>query len=178
MNESVSYCRFCNKIGASGYSLNGGYTFSCSNCESTLDYLTGIQVIGHTIVAVGQVTGDLVIPEGVEEIFLNSFEDTAIKSVVIPSSLKEIPFQCFKNCTNLKKIIIKGNLKFKQITISFDSVICVSTYISVFVTNRPFVYSDIIIAKGRSEYLCRTANFNCWFITSCNLVYVAISNLF
>ncbi len=49
--------------------------------------------------------GVLKIPEGIEEITANAFNDEeTIESVILPSTLKEIGETAFRNCTNLKTV--------------------------------------------------------------------------
>ena len=47
------------------------------------------------------------IPQGIEKIGYQAFAGTKIKSIVIPSYIKEIDSRAFENCSKLKKVICK-----------------------------------------------------------------------
>ena len=106
MKERISYCRTCNVLGPMAVSFNGG-PYYCTKCRSKLIYLNkGVQVVNTTLAVTGDISGNLVIPEGVTEIFYESLCGTSIRSVQFPRSLREIPLNCFQNCRNLEAITI------------------------------------------------------------------------
>ena len=47
---------------------------------------------------------ELIIPEGIEKIGKYWFCDSAVESVVIPASVKEICVDAFFKCMNLKEV--------------------------------------------------------------------------
>lgn len=51
---------------------------------------------------------NVTIPDGVTKIYSRAFEETPIRSVVIPRSVKFISSYCFKNCTSLESAMIAG----------------------------------------------------------------------
>ena len=58
-----------------------------------------------------QAIGLIEIPEGIETIKCNAFENCCdIESVVIPSSVKKIEENAFKGCINLKTISIPDSV--------------------------------------------------------------------
>ena len=106
MKERISYCRTCNVLGPMAVSFNGG-PYYCTKCRSKLIYLNkGVQVVNTTLAVTGDISGNLVIPEGVTDIFYESLCGTSIRSVQFPRSLREIPLNCFQNCRNLETITI------------------------------------------------------------------------
>ena len=101
-DKSIDYCRYCNKLGPTAFSLNDGRTWICANCRSRLSTINGTKVIGTTLAVTGNVGGNFVIPEGVTEIFYQSLSGTSIKRIQFPRSLRKIPWNCFENCRNLE----------------------------------------------------------------------------
>ena len=55
------------------------------------------------------ITGTLVLPEGIESIDMQAFAQTGISSVVFPNSLKSIGWLSFNSCENLESVIIGNN---------------------------------------------------------------------
>ena len=105
-DKSINYCRYCNKLGPSAFSLNDGITWICANCKSKLSTINGTKVIGTTLAVTGNVSGNFVIPEGVTEIFYQSLSGTSIKRIQFQRSLRKIPWNCFENCRNLEEVTI------------------------------------------------------------------------
>ena len=134
-NKSINYCRYCNKLGPTAYSLNDGRTWICANCNSKLSTINGIKVVGTTLVVTGNVSGSFVIPEGVTEIFYQSLNDTSIRRIQFPRSLRKIPWNCFENCRSLEEVTIprtvveigwsafKGCSSLKKVVIEGDAEI-------------------------------------------------------
>lgn len=56
-------------------------------------------------------TGDIVIPEGTEEIMENAFFQSKIKSVKLPDSMKKIGAYAFYQCKNLKSVDFGNGIK-------------------------------------------------------------------
>ena len=105
-NKSINYCRYCNKLGPTAYSLNDGRTWICASCKSQLSTINGTKVIGSTLAVTGNVSGSFVIPEGVTEIFYESLSATSIRRIQFPRSLRKIPWNCFENCRSLEEVTI------------------------------------------------------------------------
>ena len=55
------------------------------------------------------ITGTLVLPEGIESIAMQAFAQTGISSVVLPNSLKSIGWLSFNSCEKLESVIIGNN---------------------------------------------------------------------
>lgn len=105
--KNIFYCRNCNEIGVSAYTMDNWRTCYCVSCRSRATVLgNGIHVGNKRLAAIGDLHGTLVIPEGVTEIYPDSLNNTSIKSIQFPRSLKKIPFECFKNCRNLEELTI------------------------------------------------------------------------
>ena len=105
--KNIIYCRNCNEIGVSAYTMDNGRTYYCLSCRSRATVLgNGIHVGNKRLAAIGDLHGTLVIPEGITEIYSNSLNNTSIRNVQFPRSLQTIPFECFKNCRNLEEITI------------------------------------------------------------------------
>lgn len=139
-DKSINYCRYCNKLGPTAFSLNDGRTWICANCRSQLSTINGTKVIGTTLAVTGNVSGNFVIPEGVTEIFYQSLSGTSIKRIQFPRSLRKIPWNCFENCRNLEEVTIprtilelgwsafKGCSSLKKVVIEGDTEIGNSTF--------------------------------------------------
>ena len=134
-NKSINYCRYCNKLGPTAYSLNDGRTWICASCKSQLSTINGTKVIGSTLAVTGNVSGSFVIPEGVTEIFYESLSATSIRRIQFPRSLRKIPWNCFENCRSLEEVTIprtiteigwsafKGCSSLKKVVIEGDTEI-------------------------------------------------------
>ena len=53
-------------------------------------------------------TENAVIPNGVEKIGFYAFRQRAIAEITIPASVKEVDYQAFASCLNLKKVTVLG----------------------------------------------------------------------
>lgn len=53
----------------------------------------------------------ITLPNGIREIYGNAFEKTGLESVTIPSSLKEISFYTFRDCTKLNQVNLPKGIK-------------------------------------------------------------------
>lgn len=73
----------------------------------------------RTVIAGNMMLDDVVIPEGVEELIDGAFEDTSIKSVKMPDSLKVLGSDAFLHCLELNSVDF-GN----GITIIEDGAFC------------------------------------------------------
>lgn len=51
------------------------------------------------------------IPDGTVDIESGAFEESSIKEIAFPNTLKKISSCCFKGCYNLRKVIIPGSVK-------------------------------------------------------------------
>ncbi len=50
--------------------------------------------------------GMVLIEEGVNKLFSEQFFGSSIKSIRLPTSVNSVPFNCFSECKNLKRILI------------------------------------------------------------------------
>lgn len=66
---------------------------------------------GKTIVDYNDKSSAVVIPEGVETIGSGAFNGSDVSSVTLPSTLKEIEENAFKNTDNLTSIVIPGSVE-------------------------------------------------------------------
>ena len=73
-----------------------------------------LYVCGNTALIGGQCSGDIVIPEGVTVIGRLGGNNN-ITSLVIPSTMKNIPNSAFENYTNLKSVVIKEGVEFIEL---------------------------------------------------------------
>ena len=67
-----------------------------------------IETVTNTLIAACKST---IIPLGVTEIPCNAFNDIALTSIEIPSSVKIIGWDAFINCTSLTSVAINGKIK-------------------------------------------------------------------
>ena len=67
------------------------------------------------------ITGTLVLPEGIESIDMQAFAQTGISSVVFPNSLKSIGWLSFNSCEKLESVIIGNNNESAISTLNRDS---------------------------------------------------------
>ena len=67
------------------------------------------------------ITGTLVLPEGIESIDMQAFAQTGISSVVFPNSLKSIGWLSFNSCEKLESVIIGNNNESAISTLNKDS---------------------------------------------------------
>ena len=105
--KNIFYCRNCNEIGVSAYTMDNWRTCYCVSCRSRATVLgNGIHVGNKRLAVIGDLHGTLTIPEGVTEIYPDSLNNTSIRNVQFPRSLQTIPFECFKNCRNLEELTI------------------------------------------------------------------------
>ena len=93
--NSFSYCSELTKIKVD--SDNTTYD-SRNNCNAIIETKTNTLISGCK---------NTNIPQGIEKIGYQAFAGTKIKSIVIPSSIKEIDSRAFENCSKLKKVICK-----------------------------------------------------------------------
>ena len=67
------------------------------------------------------ITGTLVLPEGIESIDMQAFAQTGISKVVLPNSLESIGWLSFNSCENLESVIIGNNNESAISTLNKDS---------------------------------------------------------
>ena len=87
---------------------------SFNGCSRLFDS-NGLLIIGGVLLNLGYNAADeIVIPDGVEVIGTEAFEniDHRLKKVILPSSVREIREDAFKNCRELKKIRIPKSTEF------------------------------------------------------------------
>lgn len=105
--KNVLYCRNCNEIGVSAYTMDNWRTCYCVKCSSKVSYLdNGVHIHNSKLYAIGDLHGVFAIPEGVTDIFFESLSSTSIRSIQFPRSLRRIPGSCFKNCRSLEEVTI------------------------------------------------------------------------
>ena len=87
---------------------------SFNGCSRLFDS-NGLLIIGGVLLDLGYNAADeIVIPDGVEVIGAEAFEniDHRLKKAILPSSVREIREDAFKNCRELKKIRIPKSTEF------------------------------------------------------------------
>ncbi len=81
------------------------------NCPKLKPYAlpSSLKIIG------GQLFGiypeKIELPNGLEKIDETTFENTTIKSIKIPSSVKTLPYAVFRNCTELEEVIFEEGIE-------------------------------------------------------------------
>ena len=70
----------------------------------------------------------VIIEEGIEEVSSNAFEESSVKEVTFPQSLKQLGSYSFRNCTGLKRITFLG--KPDKITPSAFTDVSASVYVT------------------------------------------------
>ena len=75
----------------------------------------------HAFTQARNITGTLVLPEGIESIAMLAFAQTGISSVVFPNSLESIGWLSFNSCENLESVIIGNNNESAISTLNKDS---------------------------------------------------------
>jgi len=75
----------------------------------------------HAFTQARNITGTLVLPEGIESIAMLAFAQTGISSVVFPNSLESIGWLSFNSCENLESVIIGNNNESAISTLNTDS---------------------------------------------------------
>lgn len=80
-----------------------------SNCD---DYepetIAGMACMGSLYIDGGQITDELVIPEGVEYIGINAFGLTSLQKVYLPSTLGYIDYSAFRFADNITEVYFNG----------------------------------------------------------------------
>ena len=66
--------------------------------------------IGHRCFQYSNLTGDIVLPEGLTSMSTVAFAHTNITSITIPSTLSNVPDNAFQNCDNLETVVLPDNL--------------------------------------------------------------------
>lgn len=101
-------------------------THPCFICGREMSYLWNNSVIDGKLYKAYLPCGEteLKIPDGVKTMELGAFQgETALEKVTFPATLKEISWNCFFQCKNLKTVYIPGNVK----TLGCNSFSCCST---------------------------------------------------
>ena len=73
-------------------------------------YLSKDKVQMGRLTPYGRTLSEIIIPEGINAIYINAFEDSSITTIKMPSSLTEIRNEAFKNCKNLVSVELNENL--------------------------------------------------------------------
>lgn len=79
---------------------------------TTLTFAEGSKLtsIGHRCFQYSNLTGDIVLPEGLTSMDTVAFASTNITSITIPSTLSKVPDNAFKYCDNLETVVLPDNL--------------------------------------------------------------------
>ena len=113
----------------------------------------------------GELLTDLIIPEGVSVIASNMFTGCkSIKSLTIPSSLKEIGNMAFYQCPNLK--IIKINDLSAWMEIDFHGYTSLDTFHDLYLNEK--LITNLVIPQGTKK-IAANAFRGCQSITSVTL---------
>ena len=76
----------------------------------TLAENSKLTTIGHRCFQYSNLTGDIVLPEGLTSMDTRAFVGTKITSVTIPSTLTTIPNETFVGCAELETVVLPDNL--------------------------------------------------------------------
>lgn len=82
---------------------------SCKNLTQ-MPIGKNVKIIGYNAFWGAGLTGDLVIPEGIEKIEYQAFSETQINKVTLPNSLKEIGTSTFSRCEELTSVNISESV--------------------------------------------------------------------
>ena len=63
----------------------------------------------------GERSGELVVPEGVENVYVSAFAETDFETVRLPKSLRLVNNEAFKNCKSLKRVVIPEDSELQTI---------------------------------------------------------------
>lgn len=79
---------------------------------TTLTFAEGSKLtsIGHRCFQYSNLTGDIVLPEGLTSMDTVAFASTNITSITIPSTLSKVSDNAFKYCDNLETVVLPDNL--------------------------------------------------------------------
>ena len=79
---------------------------------TTLTFAEGSKLtsIGHRCFQYSNLTGDIVLPEGLTSMSTVAFASTNITSITIPSTLSNVPDNAFQKCDNLETVVLPNNL--------------------------------------------------------------------
>ena len=102
---------------------------------------------GKTLVKYTGSGGEVTVPDGVEELGENAFEDTAVKKVILPETLKEIRSYCFMNCRLLNEITLPASMTNLESSIDEGKVVWQA---QVFYGNP--MLEAIQVAEGNPAY--------------------------
>ncbi len=87
---------------------------SRKGCNAIIESETGRLIVSCTATE---------IPEGVKKIAAYAFVKSAIKEVKFPSSLELIEYSAFRDCRELKKVVVPGNVKvIESAAFSYSSI--------------------------------------------------------
>ena len=96
---------------------NYAFAFNGQNAESIIlneQSFQNLQSLGASAFAGAvNLTGKLVIPEGIETIGADTFKGTGITSITLPNSVEKIGMRAFANCTKLETVHIGKNKESK-----------------------------------------------------------------
>ena len=86
----------------------------------------------------------VVVPEGVEEVFVNAFaENQTLESIVLPQSLKEIHSMAFRECPNLREVVLPDHFDWDETSCYFTQCSNLSA-----VTYHGVRYTDFVVDNG------------------------------
>lgn len=105
----------------------GGDTF-CSNLFESLEFEEGCKLKGldRDFVYCDALSGDIVVPEGITVVDIETFERTSISSLSLPSTIETLGNDVVHNCEKLRKIVCHAStppvlVNYRhQVTTSFD----------------------------------------------------------
>ena len=91
-----------------------------------------------------------IVPDGVKHIGNSSFRGCSITKVTIPSSIVNIEEDAFFDCSNLKKIIMKGNAPSVEIPSFSSNVSEIKLYVlkgAIGYDKEPWIWMDIVFGQ-------------------------------
>ena len=104
------------------------------------EYFTGLTKIPAFCFSGCDVLNKLVLPENVETIGLNAFQNTALTTIYIPQKTRSVDQRAFNYCKKLTNIVVDN----------FNAIYC-SNNGSLYIGARP--YTLYVVAPGLTEYV-------------------------
>ena len=88
----------------------GNNAFRGTNLQAFITWPNGLQKIPNGLYQSSDLSGSLVIPEGITEIGSLAFSETQIQSVTLPRTIQKIGHWAFSNCKLLRTVTIPSSV--------------------------------------------------------------------